>query len=452
MPENNFNFKKIKKYIKINILLKWMCYNFAMNAKAMLKKVYSKEYLILICIGFLPLLWKVLEIAFISGFENALKILGQISLISIVFKVFQESILNPLYKLLGKDNFSNEADKVMVARRFLLWYLLATIIFSLGVFLLIEPLMKISQVPNYIFSETIKFLKVYVVACGVGIISSYLYTFNVINKHTKKMFYFLLIKAVATAVLLFVCVPKFMLNMGVMGVAVSELLVNVVTTLYLLITFPKQENSNAKIDTKQYFKLFLFAFLETAIRNVVYYFVILVLLNMIDTQDLYFVSNDFIWSVMLVPAMAQNTLIRQEIANNSNYSLKPYFLNCVILIGFIAVLMPLSVVIFKYVYNLANYLDYFIVLLKLLPCYFIFVIDSVVEAYFFATGKLHHILIQNILTNIGVYLTAFILLLCNVWVVSLDSIIFLFNLGVVVSSVYTISVYLIDIKFQRSKL
>ena len=108
--------------------------------------------------------------------------------------------------------------------------------------------------------------------------------------------------------------------------------------------------------------------------------------------------------------------------------------------------MPLSVVIFKYVYNLANYLDYFIVLLKLLPCYFIFVIDSVVEAYFFATGKLHHILIQNILTNIGVYLTAFILLLCNVWIVSLDSIIFLFNLGVVVSSVYTISVYLIDLK------
>ena len=55
---------------------------------AELKKVYTKEYLILIGIGFLPLLWKILEIAFLSSFNNALKILGQIALISIIFKEF----------------------------------------------------------------------------------------------------------------------------------------------------------------------------------------------------------------------------------------------------------------------------------------------------------------------------------------------------------------------------
>ena len=67
------------------------------------KKIYSKQYLILIGIGFLPLLWKILEFAFLSGFENALKILGQITLIGIIFKVFEESILNPLYKILSKN-------------------------------------------------------------------------------------------------------------------------------------------------------------------------------------------------------------------------------------------------------------------------------------------------------------------------------------------------------------
>ena len=46
--------------------------------KTKLKQIYSKEYLILIAIGFLPLIWKVLEITFLAGFENALKILGQI--------------------------------------------------------------------------------------------------------------------------------------------------------------------------------------------------------------------------------------------------------------------------------------------------------------------------------------------------------------------------------------
>ena len=74
---------------------------------AELKKVYTKDYLILIGIGFLPLLWKILEITFLAPFENALKILGQIALISIIFKVFEESILNPLYKCFSKQNIEN---------------------------------------------------------------------------------------------------------------------------------------------------------------------------------------------------------------------------------------------------------------------------------------------------------------------------------------------------------
>ena len=95
-------------------------------------------------------------------------------------------------------------------------------------------------------------------------------------------------------------------------------------------------------------------------------------------------------------------------------------------------------------YMLPNYLDYFYVLLKLFPCYIIFIFDSVIEGYFFSTGKLHHILIQNLLTNIGVYLTSLILLLCNAWAISLDAIIILFNAGVIVSSVYTIIAYYLD--------
>ena len=70
-----------------------------MLKKLGLKKVYSKEYLILIGIGFLPLLWKILEIAFLSNFGNALKILAQMSLISIIFKKSSNEI--------QKNNFKN---------------------------------------------------------------------------------------------------------------------------------------------------------------------------------------------------------------------------------------------------------------------------------------------------------------------------------------------------------
>jgi len=113
---------------------------------------------------------------------------------------------------------------------------------------------------------------------------------------------------------------------------------------------------------------------------------------------------------------------------------------------FMIILIPVALLIFKFVYSLSNYLDYFMVLLKLFPCYIIFVFDSIIEAYFIATGKMKHILVQTILTNIFVYCTALILYLCGVWMINLNSIILLFNLGVIVSSIYTIIVYLIENK------
>ena len=108
-------------------------------------------------------------------------------------------------------------------------------------------------------------------------------------------------------------------------------------------------------------------------------------------------------------------------------------------------------IVFKNIYNLENYTIYFITLLKLFPCYIIFVFDSVIEAYFIAAGKLKYILNQTIITNIGVYLTSFILYVLNILPITLNTIIILFNLGVIVSSTYTILTYVNEQKnFYKS--
>ena len=414
-----------------------------------LKKIYSKEYLLLIGIGFIPLMWKILEICFLSSYNNALKILGQIALISIIFKVFEESILNPLFKILSNQNFKSEEEKQTIVNKFLVYYLIATIIFTLLVFTFSKTILKISKVPDYLFLETLGFLKIYIIASGFGIISKYLYTCSLINKDNRKMLIYFLIKSVATTILFICLVPKYSLGLGVKGIAISELIINIITILLLINTRFKVSKQKTNINFKEYFKLCCFSFAETLIRNVVYYFVILVFLNMLDNQDLYFVSNEFIWSIMLVPTLAQSSLIKQDLANNKNSSLKPYFINSLILIFFMIILIPVAFLVFKYIYNLQNYVEFFVVLLKLLPCYSIFIIDSIIESYFISTGKMHHVLVQTFITNILVYMTSLILYLCGVWTPTLNSIILLFNLGVIISSIYTITVYIIENK--RSK-
>ena len=402
-----------------------------------IKKVYCKDYFILIGIGLLPLLWKVLEISLLSSFDNSLKILGQTALISIIFKIFEETLLNPLFKTLNKTD-RNDTETNNIAKHFFNTYLIATVIFTSLILLLLNPIMKISMIPSYLFNDCLSFLKLYVIACGLGIISKYLLTFNIINQDTKKMFIYLLIKSLLTSLLFIILIPKI----GVNAIAISEIIINSLITIYFSITFLKSNKTNYSFNKKEYFKLMGFSFSETLIRNIVYYFVILVLLNVIDNQDLYFVSNEYIWSLMLVPALAQSTLIKQRITNDNSHSLKPYFINSLLLISFMILLLLISPIVFKYIYNLENYNTYFLTLLKLFPCYIIFVFDSVIESYFISKGYLKYILVQSIITNIGVYLTAFVLYLCNILPITLDTIIILFNLGVIVSSTYTILTYI----------
>lgn len=403
------------------------------------KSIYSKNYLIFVLIGFLPLIWKILQIVFLIPFENAMNILGQMSLVAIIFKMFQETLINPLFKIFGDGH----KHKSYLARKYFLFITITTSIFTIIIFLLIPQIMNLSKVPSEIYAQSLPFLKLCTVSFGLNIIMQFLYTFNLVSEDNKQLLIYFLVNSVVMLLLNFVLSSKVCFGLGVNGIAISNIIVNVSLILYLFFTLPKTENQNFKVDKSKYFRLGLTSFLETTIRNVVYYFIILVFLNIINNQDLYYVANDFIWSIMLVPVLAQSSLIKQTLSNNPQAPLKHYFINTIYLCIFMLLTLPLAFVIFKHIYAFNNYMEYMLTLLKLFPCYIIFCFDSVIEAYFISVGKLKHILIQTILTNIVVYGVAYILYLLNVWTITLDAIILLFNLGVVISSMYTITAFII---------
>ena len=412
--------------------------------KSFFKRIYTKEYLLFLAIGFLPLIYKVFQISFLNSFENAIKILGQMAFLEIIFKIFQETIINPLFKILGKNDNCDES-KNFYAKKLLLVYSIACILFTICIFFLTTPIMKISQVPDEIFNQTKIFLQIMTFVNGTNIIVQYLFTFNIISKDTKNLFIYFLISSLSTLVLGVILIPKFTAGLGIIGLSTSMLIVSVAQLTYFLFKMPKTTKTiDQKFDTRGYAKLCLLSFVETLTRNLTYYFVILVLLNTINNQDLYFITNDFIWSIMLIPTLAQNTYIKQNLSENNSHGLKDYFLNDIVIILFMLLMIPVAFILFKFVFRFENYQEYFLTLLKLVPCYLIFIFDNTIESYFIATGKLHHVFIQTFLTNILVYLTSFILYSSNIWHPTLNDIIMVFSIGMTISNIYTISVYLIE--------
>ena len=409
--------------------------------KKFLKRVYTKEYLLFIAIGFLPLLYKIFQIAFLSAFTNAIKIIGQMALLEIVFKVFKETLINPLFKVLGKNDNSDE-NKNYYARKLFWIYALLCSIFTGIIFLSLNPIMGVSKIPEEILNPTRTFLRMMVFANGLGVLVEYLVTFNVISKNSKSVFAYFLISSLATLIIDIVLIPKFTLGLGVKGLGISMLCVSAMQLIYLLFTMPKEKKDQSYVfNKKEYGKLMVLSFLETLTRNLTYYFVILVLINALNNQDLYFVSNEYIWSIMIVPALAQNTYVKQNVSINNQEDLRPYLLNSVLICGFIILMIPFAYLLFKYVFNFDNYMDYFLTLVKLTPCYFIFIFDNVIESYFIATGKMNYVFVQTFITNILVYLTSFILYIAGIWHVTLNGIILVFSLGMILSSMYTLFIY-----------
>ena len=432
-------------YCKFEDKIKIECYN-KKYMKGLLKRIYTKEYLLFLAIGFLPLIYKVFQIAFLNSFENAIKILGQMAIIEIIFKIFQETIINPLFKTLGKND-NDEEVKNYYARKLLIVYSAICLAFTLSIFLLVEPIMNLSQIPAEIFVSTKLFLQIMIFVNGFNVVVQYLYTFNIINKNTKNIFVYFLISSLATLILGIILIPKFAFGLGVIGFAISMLIVKVSQLVYFLLTMPKVVNNEKKhFEMGKYLKLCLLSFFETLTRNLTYYFIVLVLLNTLNNQDLYFIANDFIWSVMLIPTIAQNNLIKQNVSQNNNERLRDYLLNSVLISIFIGLMVPVAFVLFKYAFRFENYLDYFLTLLKLIPCYLIFIFDNVIESHFIAIGKMNYVFMQTFITNIIVYITSYILYVCGVWIVTLNGIIIVFSAGMVLSSAYTIGCYLYEKK------
>ena len=152
--------------------------------KGLLRKIYTKEYLLFLVIGFLPLIYKLLQLLFLSSFENAIKIIGQMVFIEIIFKIFKETLINPLFKTLG-ENDNSEESKNYYAKKLLMVYSLICVSFTVLIFLLINPIMEFSKIPAEIFNSTKTFLQIMVFVNGLGVIVQYLFTCSVLSKTTK---------------------------------------------------------------------------------------------------------------------------------------------------------------------------------------------------------------------------------------------------------------------------
>ena len=429
--------------------------------KLSLKSINYKLYVSLLFLGFVPTIYNTLRVFFVGRLPNewSFSIAGQLSWVSLIYEILNEAIILPLFFFIGKckdnkDDLSNNIQTGMLIS-FGLYFVLCTLIIFLA-----EPMLSLMAADKNIIEASASYIRIESVANIFSILCQFsLVILLTLNKDI--LIYVLtvlrLILCVLSDTFLVSSLPAS-LNLGVNGIAISNILVNAIilfASLYLLskedvLIFKKRKLNFAWI--KDFLKIGGISGVESFVRNLAYMVMISRMVNVVSEQGTYWVANNFIWGWLLMPILQLGELIKQETATDKN-NISKNTLGYFGLTTIISLLWFVTIPLYKpFMSNILAFKEVdklFELVLALVGFYVFFAFQNIFDSTFYGLGKTNYMLFESVVTNTIYYGIAFVLYVMDVWAPSLIGIALLFGFGNVFDSVVSFVAYLYLLKKEK---
>ena len=431
------------------------------KVKKSLSKINYKLFLALLVLGLCPTVYTTLRVFFLGELpgEYSFSIAGQLSWVNLLYEILSEAIVLPLFFFIGKV-LTDKKEFANRMRTGLLVSVGAYMVLSFLIIALAKPLLSLMATDTSIINASATYIRIESVAS----IFSLAFNFIMVGMVTlgKEKYVYIL-----TAVKLVLCllVDTFMvstlpvsLNLGVNGIAFSNIIVNVllVATAIILLhkegitLFKKEELSFGWI--KEFAKVGGISGLESFVRNIAYMLMISRMVNMVGEQGTYWVANNFIWGWLLLPILQLGELIKRETATDEN-AIKNNSLGYFIITAVVCVLWCITIPLWKpfmtHVLNFSDVDKLFELVMVLLGFYMLYAFQNVFDSTFYGLGKTNYMLFESVVTNTLYYGTAFILYLCGVWQPTLIGIALLFGIGNAFDAIVSLVAYMFLLKKKK---
>lgn len=418
-----------------------------------LKNFNWKFFLLILLINLIPSIYTTTKIFFIGEIpnSNAINIASQIAWLNILFEIITEAIMLPLFYLIGTRKIDNQEYKNRV---FISFFIVLIFYFMLALMTNIfsKEFLSFMNIDNSIFGQSNEYIKLEVWSIFLGALSKFFLLLFLIG---KKYLYIILISISQMVLIVIVDLflisnLKFSAQLGINGVAYSNIIVNfclfISSGLIFIITtkFFKNMKKLSFSYLKQYLAIGLISGIESAIRNIIFTYMILSMINKVGDQGIYWVANNFIWSWLLLPVLSLGIVIKSNSDNNfenTKYMMRIYFSIITIIIAIWLITIPTYGYFVHSVMNQNEYTRITNIVLMLLGFYIIFSYNDVLDSILYANGRTDLMLVQSILTNVLVYGIYFILYMNNIWIPSLESIAIMFGVGIAVDSIITFIIF-----------
>lgn len=416
-----------------------------MKEKLKQLKLFNWRLFASLCaLALIPAIYQTIKTFIISSNTGsaAFDVIGQMEWFDLINETLQAFLIIPLYSILNKvlkhdeQNFAKHTFKTG-----LIAFAIYTL-FSIGVLIYGSVLVQAMNPEEFDVSTANHYLQLETIAFMVGIIVSFVNVVFVVVGKDKNVYIFLAIQTALSIITDFALIP----NMGVYGIAVSNIIVNSVLAIASFVMLYLQKlikpcwfhKSDIPI-LRDWGKVGVFSGVQQFIDNLIYAVMIGRMVNMVAEQGNYWIANNFIWGWLLIPISALTEIIRRD-CKDGYRELKQfnyYFIGLATVLLW-AITIPAWTPFFKGAQGLTNADEIFLIVIKLAPFYIAYIGCAIVDNIFTGLGKTIYNAINSLIINLVYYGIFFILYLTKAITFTMDTIIIMFGLGMVVHLVVSL--------------
>ena len=426
------------------------------TVKYSLGRVEYVLYLTLLFKALLPTIYATVRVSLLGNLpsDSGVNVASQVVWLSLFFEVLQELLILPLYYTFGQtiEDLNTTFNKIKTG------FLVIIIIFiiSCGVlYVSIPSLVHLMAQNQALIAETTEYVRIEIFSFFFNSLNDFLMIPVELMMMKRAIIICLLVKVVLTIILdlTFLSDLGFSLNLGVNGVAYSNIITGFVN-MVLISTFLIRAHSPSWNELKKnwnfawlktWLRLGLFSGLDSLIRNLTYMLVILRSMNLLSDAGLYWTTNTFIWSWLLLPFLPLSEILKVDISitkvkENHIRKMLGYAIITLLIALLWAITIPAWNPFFTRVLNAETPEENVNLALLLFPFYIFFMFGSLITSVLYALGRTNLIAFKSIIGNIVIGIL-FSLTLLDVIPVNLNSVSIIFGIGLFLGFITGIALY-----------
>ena len=364
---------------------------------------------------------------------DGLGITGHIEWFDLINETIQAFLIVPLYHLLNTVKDEPGVLKRRIYDSFTVSTALYTV-FSIVCFALCSNITQFMTGDTR--AEIISYLRLETVAFIAGHISSFAVVVFVVARKPSYIVALTVGRAILTILTDLLFIPAF----GVSGAAFSNLVINLFAGL---ICFALVEHSGFRQVSVQpsvngygwlwkWAKIGGFSGAQILLDNLIYALIVCKMVNDVTEQGNYWVANNFIWGLLLVPISALAEIIKRE---NRPNQVRNYFKASAVIVLLWAISIPVWKPFFQYMMGIKDPEPICHIVFTLLPFYVAYAVSSIFGNIFTAAGKTAYNCAISVVVNIGYYGIVYSFYRHGAFSASIEFICYLFGFGMCVNAI-----------------